>query len=200
VTQEVVVNMGDLFDAEDPVVFSVEWSEIKDWWSKNDRLKEEEDVKQYRVPWWKEYGSPQIDFRVFDFSEDKCILLVWPNGAAPGSGEPCFERLHLCSSFALVRIQCKEYLGLRVGALGKMAVESGWRRNGFANTLLEIACMYMQLNGFDVSVLWASVLELYRNFGWLSLKDDCNMMVKYFKPCSVPASELLKIPQVIGTW
>lgn len=97
-----------------------------------------------------------------------------------------------------VRIEAKHYGHLRIAALGKMAVEQRYRKNGIATLLMKVACLYMNQGVFDVSVLWASVLALYEQHGYVAIHK--NMMVKFLKTTNVSIQELRTIPETLGTW
>lgn len=99
---------------------------------------------------------------------------------------------------ACVRIETKHYGHLRIAALGKMAVNQQFRRNGLARILMKYACSYMGQGFFDISVLWASILRLYEQFGYVAIHK--NMMVKWFRQTHVDINDLRAIPGRLGTW
>jgi GNAT superfamily N-acetyltransferase len=96
--------------------------------------------------------------------------------------------------------------GMSIGGIGKMAVHPLYRRNGIASDLMRVALLYMQRVGFDISLLWASVLKFYESFGYIPLTNrgkETNMM---FRPIrGLPGGtwskqDILDLPKVIGTF
>jgi GNAT superfamily N-acetyltransferase len=90
--------------------------------------------------------------------------------------------------------------GLRIGGVCDIAVEPKVRRNGIGNNLMDVILTYMNNVGFDISILWASIPEMYRKHGYLELFN--NMMYRPIRglPNRWTIPKLIEIPKTIGTW
>jgi hypothetical protein len=156
-------------------IVSSAWPEVEQFWRDNEHLKS--DV----IPMPIEDSAFRFAPNVFDYAKDKVIAAQID------------DRIVGC-----VRIEAKHYGHLRIAALGKMAVDQQMRKNRIAYHLLQASCLYMNQGIFDISILWASILKLYEQFGYVAIYK--NMMVKYLTSCDVPVNDLRQIPEKIGAW
>lgn len=162
---------------------TAKWEDIKDWWKQNDGFKH--DIPSIKEKFslccnvYQEYDEIYVD------KEDKVFVAYIENK----NNE---EEIVGC-----VRILYKEYEGYTIGGLGKMCACLKYRRNNIASMLLEVCINYMGKSEFDVSILWASILKLYDNFGWVDIYK--NMMIKYFAPVEKPKQYWIDSIKTTGT-
>ena len=156
-------------------ICQTDWDYVKHFWESNQNLKSEIKPKEINKL------SVSIRLSCFTYNKDK-VIGVFAEDLPMGC----------------VRIEAKHYGHLRIAALGKMAVNQEYRRNGIGNILMQIACLYMGQGFFDISVLWASVLKLYEAHGYIAFHK--NMMVKVLRTSTFSVDALRKIPDKLGTW
>lgn len=104
-----------------------------------------------------------------------------------------------------VIVYAKDVKGISIGGIGKMAVNPLYRKNGVATQLLDVALAYMFQAGFDISILWASVLKVYEKAGYVPLTDnhkETNLMYRPIKglPTGWTKQMLLDLHKQIGTF
>jgi GNAT superfamily N-acetyltransferase len=89
---------------------------------------------------------------------------------------------------------------LSIGGVCDVAVEPRYRKNKIGSQLMSLCLAYMNNVGFDISILWASIPEMYRKFGYIEIYE--NMMYRPIKglPSRVSITDLVKLPTEIGTW
>lgn len=94
----------------------------------------------------------------------------------------------------------KQAPGLYIGGIGRMAVDPEYRHNGIATALLRVAISRMYDRGVHVSILWASVLELYIRSGYAAIYK--NMMYRPIMglPSTYNITDLVNLPGLIGTF
>ncbi len=94
----------------------------------------------------------------------------------------------------------KRYEHLKIGGIGKMAVNPEYRQNGVGREMRLYMINVMHREGFDISVLWASVLRVYEKVGYKAYYK--NMMVlpikKEVELCMI--LNLSKMVEEIGAW
>lgn len=90
--------------------------------------------------------------------------------------------------------------GLRIGGICDIAVDPQYRRNHIGNYIMTVCLAYMNNVGFDVSVLWASIPEMYRKHGYVEIYE--NMMYRPIKglPLEWNISRLVDLPKYVGVW
>lgn len=157
----------------------------KDFWAKNDSFKTDKKVIARGIK-----GADKECY-IYDgcFKEEMdkviiCSYFEYPEDAGEVIG--------------CIRLLTKEYKGYKICGLGKMAVAHEYRKNGVANKLLETAMLYMKVNDFDLSILWASVLKLYEKFGYVAIYK--NTMLKVIKSVDEPKEFWLDSIKTLGTW
>lgn len=102
-------------------------------------------------------------------------------------------------------VYARQARGMTIGGIGRMAVEPTFRRNRIASHLVDVCLTYMFRQRFEISVLWASVLALYENFGYVPLTSDhreTNMMYRPISglPVGWTKQQLLDLPSRVGVW
>jgi hypothetical protein len=158
------------------VVIPVDWEAVRIDWQINS------DFSQNRPPQINVKDTPMfVNPAIFDFAVDKTLA--------------CY---HNEKFVGCLRMHYKLFNDIAICGIGKMAVAYEYRLNQVANRLFELALYYMQLNKFDVSILWASILEFYEKYGYIVIKD--NIMVKYFSSINVSVKFWLNAIQALGTW
>lgn len=55
---------------------------------------------------------------------------------------------------------------LKIGGIGGVGTHPDHRRQGYAGRLLMDSVAKMDAEGYDLSILWAGMLDYYRKFGW----------------------------------
>lgn len=95
-------------------------------------------------------------------------------------------------------VYAKDVPDLKIGGLGNVAVDPLYRKNGIASKLTEVALCYMHNAGFDVSVLYASVLRVYEKHGYVAIKD--NTMYRPIRgiPLEFDMNRLVNIHKEVG--
>jgi N-acetylglutamate synthase-like GNAT family acetyltransferase len=90
--------------------------------------------------------------------------------------------------------------GLRIGGICDIAVYPLYRKNHIGNHIMSVCLAYMNNVGFDVSVLWASIPEMYRKHGYIEIYE--NMMYRPIKglPGDWDITRLVNLPSQVGVW
>lgn len=159
------------------IIKSCKWEEVKSFWKENVAFDKNVEIQKI------DNSSFLISKEVFEFEKNKVLVLYNDN-----------------ILIGCVKIDLKEFDNLKIAALGDMAIKKEYRKNRLASILMEVSCLYMKLNNFDISMLWATVVKVYSNFGYVQLFPDKNIMVKFFKSLNKPKNYFLEIPKIIGTW
>jgi predicted GNAT family N-acyltransferase len=89
---------------------------------------------------------------------------------------------------------------LKIGGVCDIAVNPAYRRNHVGDQIMKVCIAYMNSAGFDVSVLWASIVEMYRKHGYVEIYE--NMMYRPITglPIGWDIPRLVALPSVVGTW
>lgn len=77
---------------------------------------------------------------------------------------------------------------LRVGGIGNVFTTDAYRHKGVASDVLRAAIEVMEREGFDISLLFASRLTFYAQFGWNSHRRLLGAVMPPATPLPVPAS------------
>ena len=91
--------------------------------------------------------------------------------------------------------------GITIGGIGNVAVDPLYRNNGVCNKLMEVCILYMKHVGFDISILWATVLRIYERYGYIAIRDT-NMMIRTISayPGNLTVDRILALSKEMGTW
>lgn len=90
---------------------------------------------------------------------------------------------------------------IKIGGVGNVSIHPLYRRNGLCDKLMKTCIIYMKHVGFDVSILWATVLNVYEKHGYISI-GGTNLMYRPIInfPENLTVERIMNISKELGTW
>lgn len=166
----------------DVIIKEFDWYEIKPFWEK---YKDNWETHPHDIFWIDKPYVLDVE-TLFKYKEEKTFgMLTMGNDLIIG----CLQILD------------KRYIKkLKIGGIANIAIDTKYRKCGLASLLMKIALLYMFYHDFDISILWASVPEMYYRFGYMPIQD--NMMYRAIRglPNEYSINDLVSIPGEIGVW